>query len=105
MRCPALGGCHAPALGAARVVERCWTCADRANAAAPPPTNAAGLLLQRALAICAVACAPVALLWLGSNGLLVAMGQEPDIAVHASRYLKFCIPCLFLSITTECLRK
>ncbi|KAI8471347.1 MAG: mate-domain-containing protein [Monoraphidium minutum] len=67
--------------------------------------KAMGLLLQRALAICVVACVPIALLWLGSQGLLGLMGQEADIAAHASRYLIFCIPCLFLSISTECLRR
>ncbi|GBF97494.1 hypothetical protein Rsub_10417 [Raphidocelis subcapitata] len=67
--------------------------------------KALGLLLQRALLICCAACVPVGALWLGSESLLVAMGQEPAIAAAASRYLILCIPCLFLSISCECLRK
>lgn len=62
-------------------------------------------MLQRALLICVTACVPIALLWLGSQGLLTAMGQEPVISALASRYLVWCIPCLFLSICCECLRK
>jgi len=71
----------------------------------PPPPPTTGLILQRALLICIAACVPISILWLCSNGLLTAMGQEVEIAALASRYLIWCIPCLFLSICSECLRK
>lgn len=42
---------------------------------------------------------------LQSHALLLQLGQQPEIAVLASRYLILCIPCLFLTTTMECLRK
>jgi MATE family multidrug resistance protein len=44
-------------------------------------------------------------LLLQSHSLLLALGQQPDIAALASRYLILCIPCLFLTTTMECIRK
>lgn len=40
-----------------------------------------------------------------SHALLLQLGQQPDIAALASRYLYLCIPCLFLTTTMECIRK
>jgi MATE family multidrug resistance protein len=40
-----------------------------------------------------------------SHALLLQLGQQPDIAALASRYLILCIPCLFLTTTMECIRK
>lgn len=42
---------------------------------------------------------------LQSHALLLQLGQQPDIAALASRYLILCIPCLFLTVTMECIRK
>lgn len=42
---------------------------------------------------------------LQSHALLLQLGQQPDIAALASRYLILCIPCLFLTTTMECVRK
>jgi MATE family multidrug resistance protein len=67
--------------------------------------NNLGVLLQRAMLVCATVCAPVACLWLVSGPLLIAAGQEPAIAAEAACYLAACAPCLFLSVASECLRK
>lgn len=42
---------------------------------------------------------------LQSHTLLLQLGQQPEIAALASRYLIMCIPCLFLTTTMECIRK
>lgn len=64
-----------------------------------------GVVLQRALLVCWTVCLPVVLLWSQSHALLLQLGQQPDIAALASRYLVLCIPCLFLTTTMECIRK
>ncbi len=62
-------------------------------------------MLQRALLVCWSVCIPVAVLWLNSGRLLVALGQERDISMLAGRYLAMCIPCLFLGVAMECIKK
>ena len=47
------------------------------------------------------ACAPVAVLWLFSGAALAALGQQPEIATMAGRYLALCIPCLFMGTAIE----
>eukprot|EP00878_Enallax_costatus_P028505 GHUV01030793.1.p2 GENE.GHUV01030793.1~~GHUV01030793.1.p2 ORF type:complete len:186 (-),score=14.88 GHUV01030793.1:273-830(-) len=64
-----------------------------------------GVILQRALLVCWTVCIVVAVLWSQSHSVLVQLGQQPDIAALASRYLIFCIPCLFLTVAIECIRK
>jgi MATE family multidrug resistance protein len=64
-----------------------------------------GLVLQRALAVCWTVCLAVAALWAASHPLLLALGQAPEIASAASRYLILCIPCLFISTAMECMKK
>ena len=51
--------------------------------------------------ICGAACAPVAVLWLFSGAALAALGQQPEIATMAGRYLALCIPCLFMGTAIE----
>jgi MATE family multidrug resistance protein len=64
-----------------------------------------GDVLQRALLVCWVACVPVALLWSQSTALMVAAGQDPAIADMAGRYLSISMPCIFIAIATDCLKK
>lgn len=64
-----------------------------------------GVILQRALLVCWSVCIIVALFWSQSHALLLRLGQQPDIAALASRYLILCIPCLFLTTAIECIRK
>uniref|UniRef100_A0A383V4G4 Protein DETOXIFICATION n=1 Tax=Tetradesmus obliquus TaxID=3088 RepID=A0A383V4G4_TETOB len=63
------------------------------------------VIFQRALLVCWTVCIPVALLWLNSHALLLQLGQQPDIAALASRYLVLCTPCLFLTTAMECTRR
>lgn len=53
---------------------------------------------------CCLCCLP-RLCSLQSHTLLLQLGQQPEIAALASRYLILCIPCLFLTVTMECIRK
>ncbi|KXZ45349.1 hypothetical protein GPECTOR_56g446 [Gonium pectorale] len=62
-----------------------------------------GLVLQRALLICWVACLPVAAFWSQSRWLLAALHQQPEIVDGASRYLAIATPALFLSVISSCL--
>ncbi|KAF8062039.1 DTX2 [Scenedesmus sp. PABB004] len=64
-----------------------------------------GVVLQRALLVCWAVCIPVAALWLNSHALLLSLGQQPDIAALASRYLILCTPCLFITTAMECVRR
>lgn len=64
-----------------------------------------GVVLQRALLVCWTVCTPLVLLWSMSHALLLQLGQQPEIAALASRYLILCIPCLYLTTTMECVRK
>mmetsp|Transcript_15098 Transcript_15098/g.32719 ORF Transcript_15098/g.32719 Transcript_15098/m.32719 type:complete len:614 (+) Transcript_15098:102-1943(+) len=64
-----------------------------------------GLVLQRAVLVCFVCSLPVAALWLNSTQLMIAVGQAPDIAAMAGRYLMLCIPCIFFGFAFECLKK
>ena len=67
--------------------------------------RAMGELLQRALLIYWTACVPVALLWSQAPTLLAAMGQRPEIAAEAGRYLLKLFPCVFLVVTADVMRK
>lgn len=44
-----------------------------------------GLVLQRALLICWVACVPISVVWSQAHRLLSALGQAPEIVEGASR--------------------
>jgi MATE family multidrug resistance protein len=60
--------------------------------------------LQKAILIELVCiCAPVSLLWLFSEDLLLVLGQQPLISRDTSRYLVYLIPHLWASAVTYCL--
>lgn len=67
--------------------------------------RALGLYLQRAVLICCAVFLPIAAVWLRSESLLNALGQQPDIAAGAATYLIWLAPCLFISALTECTRR
>jgi MATE family multidrug resistance protein len=48
---------------------------------------ALGEVLQRALLVCWAACVPVGLLWLLSDRVMVALGQDPKISAMAGRWV------------------
>ncbi|KAI9498796.1 mate-domain-containing protein [Zychaea mexicana] len=48
-----------------------------------------GVHLQRALVILSIMHVPVALLWLNASRILLAIGQEPEVALYAGIYLRY----------------
>ncbi|XP_021727339.1 protein DETOXIFICATION 16-like isoform X2 [Chenopodium quinoa] len=54
-----------------------------------------GIHLQRAVIILVVASIPLALIWANSKSLLIAVGQDHQIATEAGHYALFLIPGLF----------
>jgi MATE family multidrug resistance protein len=44
-----------------------------------------GLVLQRALLICWLVCLPITVLWYSMEGVLLALGQPPEVAAGAAR--------------------
>lgn len=47
-----------------------------------------GLVLQRAVLICWVACVPISLFWTQAHRLLLLLHQEPEIVAGASRCIR-----------------
>lgn len=79
------------------------TLASQANGARDP--DELNLSLQRGLVIIPVCvCMPVSLLWLTSRPIMVALGQEEDLARDAARYLLLLIPSLFFTGFSTCLQ-
>ncbi|KAK5119356.1 hypothetical protein LTR85_007712 [Meristemomyces frigidus] len=64
-----------------------------------------GVILQRALLILTVFYIPVAILWIFSEPVFKALGQEDYIARDSSRFLMVLIPGGFGYIYFECMKK
>jgi MATE family multidrug resistance protein len=62
-------------------------------------------VLQRALLICWLVCLPITLLWQHMEPLLLALGQEPQIAAGAAAYLSALTPSLYCYAAQECLKR
>ncbi|GAB2289772.1 Protein DETOXIFICATION 16 [Dionaea muscipula] len=54
-----------------------------------------GVHMQRAMFILVIVSIPLAAIWANTRPLLVALGQDHQIAEEAGRYAKFMIPSLF----------
>ena len=57
--------------------------------------EAAGLALQRGLVIAFATSIPLAALWIGTESILLAFGQEPDVAHLAQVYMLARLPSAF----------
>ncbi|KAG2496485.1 hypothetical protein HYH03_005310 [Edaphochlamys debaryana] len=66
--------------------------------------GAVGLLFQRAVLVCNLACLPAYVLWSRAEWLLLAMGQPPAASRLAAGYVRTAAPCLALSTTKFCCR-
>lgn len=66
---------------------------------------AIGKHLQRGIVVSFFLCIPIALMWWFSEAILLALGQEPEIAQIAGLFIKWMIPGLFPIFLNECLRK
>lgn len=60
-------------------------------------------LLQRSVLILTSVCVPLSISWLFSARLMMALGQDPEIARLASAYLICLIPALFSKAYSLCL--
>ena len=54
-----------------------------------------GIYLQRAFIILAIAVMPISLLWFGLSQILLAVGEEADLARAAQTYTIWMLPTLF----------
>ncbi|KNA08148.1 hypothetical protein SOVF_165200 isoform B, partial [Spinacia oleracea] len=54
-----------------------------------------GIHLQRAMIVLVAASVPLAIIWANSRSLLLAVGQDDQIAAQAGHYAQFLIPGLF----------
>lgn len=64
-----------------------------------------GVHMQRAMAILLLVSVPLAVIWANTGPILVAVGQDPDIAREAGIYARFMIPSLFAYGLLQCLIK
>ncbi|KAI8098278.1 mate-domain-containing protein [Gilbertella persicaria] len=64
-----------------------------------------GAILQRGLVIMYLFGLGISILWAFSDKILLAMGQSPELAEMAHKYIVIVIPNIFLSFTTVAIRK
>ncbi|XP_010252180.1 PREDICTED: protein DETOXIFICATION 16-like [Nelumbo nucifera] len=61
-----------------------------------------GIHLQRAIFVLLLVSIPLSLIWANSGHILVALGQDPEIAAEAGRYARFMIPSIFAYGPLQC---
>ncbi|KAF8695482.1 hypothetical protein HU200_037450 [Digitaria exilis] len=61
-----------------------------------------GVYKQRAMVVLAVACVPIALVWACAESILLAIGQDADIAAEAGAYARWLIPSLAAFVPLTC---
>ncbi|GLC44103.1 hypothetical protein PLESTB_000929000 [Pleodorina starrii] len=66
---------------------------------------ALGLTLQRSLLVCAAAAVPISALWWHGEPILRSLGQAPEIAAGAARYLQLSLPALYSNMVFRCIDK
>jgi MATE family multidrug resistance protein len=64
-----------------------------------------GVYKQRAALVLALASVPVALVWASAGSILLAIGQDPDIAAEAGAYARWLIPSLAAFVPLTCLTR
>lgn len=62
------------------------------------------LVLVRAVAVCWAIAALVLLLWAHAEAIMLALGQDPAIAVSAAKYLHTLAPSMFTYALADCLQ-
>jgi MATE family multidrug resistance protein len=60
-------------------------------------------LLQRSVLILLSVCVPLSISWLASAHIMIALGQDPEIARLAASYLSCLVPALFCKAYSLCL--
>ncbi|RLN43257.1 protein DETOXIFICATION 16-like [Panicum miliaceum] len=61
-----------------------------------------GVYKQRAMVVLALACVPIAIVWACAERILLAIGQDPDIAAEAGAYARWLIPSLAAFVPLTC---
>ncbi|KAK9115050.1 hypothetical protein Syun_021847 [Stephania yunnanensis] len=61
-----------------------------------------GIHMQRAMFVLFLVSIPLAFIWASTRPILVAVGQDPEIAAEAGRYALFMLPCLFAYGLLQC---
>jgi MATE family multidrug resistance protein len=61
-----------------------------------------GVYKQRAMLVLALACVPIAVVWANAGQILLAVGQDPDIAAEAGAYARWLIPSLAAFVPLTC---
>ncbi|KAJ6418567.1 hypothetical protein OIU84_001848 [Salix udensis] len=64
-----------------------------------------GIHMQRAMFVLSVVSIPLAIIWANTRSILIACGQQKDIAEEAGLYARFMIPSLFAYGLLQCLVK
>lgn len=64
-----------------------------------------GIVLQKALLICGLACLPITALWQYTEPILLRLKQHPDIAAGSASYLTTLTPSLYAMVLQECLKR
>lgn len=64
-----------------------------------------GVMLQRALLVCCCAIIALVPIWIATEPLLRAIGQEAELSRLAARYVQLSIPSLFFSGIAECTKR
>ncbi|RZC86676.1 hypothetical protein C5167_030025 [Papaver somniferum] len=61
-----------------------------------------GIHMQRAMFVLLLVCVPISFIWANTSNILLAFGQQPDIAAEAGIYTRFFIPSLFAVAVLQC---
>ncbi|KAI4347229.1 hypothetical protein L6164_008059 [Bauhinia variegata] len=64
-----------------------------------------GTHMQRAMLVLLIVSIPLAVIWANTRSILMACGQDPDIATEAGNYACFLIPCIFAYALLQCLNR
>lgn len=62
-----------------------------------------GIHMQRAMFVLLLVSIPLAVIWANTEPILVALGQNSDIAAEAGKYAQFMIPSVFAYGLLQCL--
>ncbi|EXB30269.1 MATE efflux family protein 6 [Morus notabilis] len=64
-----------------------------------------GIHTQRSMFVLLLVSIPLAVIWANTEPILIAVGQDADIATEAGRYARFMIPSIFAYGLLQCLVK
>ncbi|RKP24916.1 mate-domain-containing protein [Syncephalis pseudoplumigaleata] len=89
------------ALGMATALD---TLGSQAFTASRDP-YALGVYLQRAMLILLVMSVPIAVIWWFAEGILLALGQNPELSALSSLFIRWSLPSLIPYLMFECMKR